>query len=112
MAKKTIITKIIKGGKYMTLVSVTKPEIRHKEHFDQELIRSALIAELDATSLYQSHIDNLNSQDAKKVMEHIMLEEKEHISELQCLLMKLDKDQEEKMTEVNVTTCIAGGYQT
>ncbi len=91
----------------MTLVSLTKPEIKHKDHFDQDLIRSALIAELDATSLYQSFIDNLNSEDAKKVIEHIMLEEKEHISELQCLLMKLDKEQMDKMEEVNAATCIA-----
>ena len=94
----------------MTLVSLTKPEIRNKEHFDQDLIRSALIAELDATSLYQSFMENLNSPDAKKVVEHIMLEEKEHIAEFQCLLMKLDKEQMDKMGEVNASTCIAGGY--
>ena len=96
----------------MTLVSLTKPEIKWKINYDQDLIRSALIAELDATSLYQSHLENLNDEVAKKVVQHIMDEEKEHIAELQCLLMKLDKTQEEKMTEVNPTTCIAGGFQT
>lgn len=91
----------------MTLVSLTKPETKHKEHFDQDLIRSALIAELDAINLYQSHLDNLNSIEAKKVVEHIMNEEKEHSAELWCLLMKLDRTQEEKMTEVDAQTCIA-----
>ena len=96
----------------MTLVSITKPEIKWKINYDQDLVRSALIAELDATSLYQSHLENLNDENAKKVIQHIMDEEKEHIAELQCLLMKLDKTQEEKMTEVNPSTCIAGGFQT
>ncbi len=94
-------------GKHMTLVGITKPEFRVKLHYDQDLVRSALIAELDATSLYQSHLEHLNDEGAKRLFEHIMNEEKEHIAELQCLLMKLDKTQEEKMTEVNASTCIA-----
>lgn len=95
----------------MTLVELTKPEFRVKLHYDQDLVRSALIAELDAISLYQSHLEHLNDEGAKKVVEHIMNEEKEHLAELQCLLMKLDKIQEEKMTEVNASTCIAGESQ-
>ena len=94
----------------MTLVSLTKPEIKQKDHVDQDLIRSALIAELDATNLYQSHLDNLYDEVAKKVYKHIIDEEREHIAELYCLLMRLDKTQEEKMTEVNASTCIAGGF--
>jgi rubrerythrin len=49
----------------------------------------------------------LDSEDAQKVIKHIIDEEKEHISELYCLLMKLDKDQMNKMGEVDPTTCIA-----
>lgn len=98
----------------MTLVGITKEKIGSigPQESDQDLIRSAIIAELDATSLYQSHIYNLHSSEAKKVVEHIIDEEKEHIAELYCLLMKLDKKQEEKMTEVNASTCIAGGFIT
>ncbi len=96
----------------MTLVSITKPEIKWKINYDIDLIRSALIAELDATSLYQSHLENLNDEVAKKVIQHIMDEEKEHIAELQCLLMKLDDTQAEKMTEVDTQTCIAGLSET
>lgn len=95
----------------MTLVGLTKPEVKWKPHPDQEMVRSALIAELDAINLYQSHLENLFDETAKKVVEHIMDEEKEHAAELQCLLMKLDKMQEEKMGEVNASTCIAGGFQ-
>jgi len=95
----------------MTLVGLTKPEFTTQLTYDQDLVRSALIAELDAISLYQSHLDHMHNEDAKKVIRHIMDEEKEHEAELSCLLMKLDKTQEEKMTEVNASTCIAGDFQ-
>lgn len=93
----------------MTLASVKRPETTNKLHNDLEIVRTAIIAELDATSLYEAQIDNLNSEDAKKVIHHIINEEREHISELYCLLMKLDKEQMNKMSEVDATTCIAGG---
>lgn len=96
----------------MTLVSLTKPELTWNLDYDLDLIRSELIAELDAVNLYASHLEHLNNEIAKKVVKHIIDEEKEHIAELQCLIMKLDKMQEEKMTEVNASTCIAGGFQT
>lgn len=91
----------------MSLASVERPKVTNKLHNDLEIIRTAMIAELDATSLYEAQIDNLNSDIAKKVIQHIMLEEKEHISELSCLLMKLDEEQEDKMSEVDTSTCIA-----
>lgn len=91
----------------MTLVTVERPKISDKLHIDLQIIRTAMIAELDATSLYEAQIENLFSKEAKEVIHHIMLEEKEHIAELQCLLMKLDKEQEEKFTEVVPETCIA-----
>lgn len=91
----------------MTLVELTKPGVQIKKYYDFDLIRSALIAELDAISLYESHMEFLNDNSAKEVIHHILEEEKEHASELWCLLMKLDKVQEEKMTEVDATTCIA-----
>lgn len=91
----------------MTLVTVERPKISDKLHTDLQIIRTDLIAELDATSLYEAQIENLFNIEAKEVIQHILLEEKEHISELICILMKLDKEQEEKFTEVNPDTCIA-----
>jgi len=49
----------------------------------------------------------LNSEDAKIVIKHIIDEEKEHTSELYCILMKLDETQRDKMTEVDPDICIA-----
>jgi rubrerythrin len=95
----------------MSFATVERPKTTHKLHYDQEIVRTAIIAELDATSLYQAQLDNLNSEEAKKVIEHIIDEEREHIAELYCLLMRLDKAQMDKMEEVNASTCIAGGFQ-
>lgn len=94
----------------MTLVELTKPKVEIKKYYDFDLIRSALMAELDAISLYESHMEFLNDVTAKNVVHHILEEEKEHAAELWCLLMKLDKVQEDKMSEVNAKTCIAGGF--
>ncbi len=91
----------------MTLVTVERPKTIDKLRNDLQIVRTAIIAELDATSLYEAQIDNLNNPDAKKVLMHILLEEKEHISELNCLLMKLDEVQRDKMTEVDPDICIA-----
>jgi rubrerythrin len=90
----------------MTLVSIDRPDTKDRLHKDLEIIRMAISAELDATSLYEADEDDLNSELAKQVIRHIMLEEKGHIAELNCLLMKLDKDQEDKMSDVNPETCV------
>lgn len=91
----------------MTLATVERPKTTDILHNDLQIIRTAIIAELDTTSLYEAQLDNLKNQEARNVIEHIKLEEKEHIAELQCLLMKLDKEQEDKMSEVVASTCIA-----
>lgn len=90
----------------MTLASVERPKTVNKDTIDKEIVRTALIAEMDATSLYEAQIENLSSIEAKAVIRHIVLEEKEHISELMCLLMKLDKEQETEFSEVPLETCI------
>lgn len=90
------------------LVKTTKGKIESitPEHLDQDIVRLALIAELDAVSLYISQIDNLNSLKAKEVIVHILEEEKEHIAELYCLLESMDKEQALKSNKISSDTCI------
>jgi rubrerythrin len=56
-------------------------------------IRQDVIAELDAVALYEAHIDATDDENAKRVITHIMNEEKEHIAEFMTLLEYLDPDQ-------------------
>ncbi len=56
-------------------------------------IRQDIIAELDAVALYEAHIDATDDENAKRIIGHIMNEEKEHIAEFTVLLEYLDPDQ-------------------
>ncbi len=59
-------------------------------------LRQDLIGELEAINQYQEHIDEIDDEEAKKVLEHIMVDEKEHVAELTKLIAKLDNIQQEK----------------
>jgi uncharacterized protein len=67
-------------------------EMEDKE-LDLEMLREDLIGELEAINQYQAHIDSLDSDEARKVLEHIRDDEKEHVAELVKLIQKLDSIQ-------------------
>lgn len=60
-------------------------------------IRLDISAELDATNLYQAHIDATDDERAKAVLAHIRDEEKEHVAEFMQLLALLDPYQAEEL---------------
>lgn len=69
---------------------------------DSELaqaIRLDIEAELDAVNLYQSHHDNTDNEEAKKIIAYIRDEEKEHAGMFLALLYKLDAKQAEEIAE-------------
>jgi len=61
-----------------------------------KLLREDLVGELVAINQYQEHIDDINDDEVKKVMSHIMDDEKEHVAELIKIIRKLDPTEEEK----------------
>ncbi len=67
-----------------------------KEDIDKEICRLGMIAELDATSLYEQLAAMAQSEDIKKVLMDIAKEEKTHTGEFETLLLKLDKEQEKE----------------
>ncbi len=63
---------------------------------DQELARAIRLdaeAELDAINLYTSHMEATDSDEAKKVLEHVIKEEKDHLALFNDLIFKLDPSQ-------------------
>lgn len=62
-------------------------------------IRLDIQAELDATNLYQAHIDATDDERAKAVLAHIRDEEKEHAAEFLQLLTDLDPAQSDYLRE-------------
>jgi uncharacterized protein len=63
---------------------------------DLEMLREDLIGELQAINQYQEHIDALENEEARHVLEHIRDDEKEHFAELTKLIQQLDSTQAEK----------------
>lgn len=56
-------------------------------------LREAAIGELVAINGYQNHIANCNLLDVKKILEHIVEDEKKHFGMLLHLIRKCDPDQ-------------------
>ena len=69
------------------------------EDIDKEILRAALIAELDAINLYEEMAALAKNQNIKTVLLDVAKEEKEHIGEFQTLLLMFDKEQVEELKE-------------
>jgi len=68
-----------------------------KEMLDMEILRVAIIAELDAINLYEELSAQTKDEGIKKVLLDIAREEKTHAGEFQTLLLRLDKEQVEEL---------------
>ncbi len=68
-----------------------------KEDIDKEILRTAIIAELDAVSLYEQMAALTKKEDLRKILLDIAREEKTHVGEFQALLLKEDPEQAEEM---------------
>ena len=68
-----------------------------KKHLDREILRVAVIAELDAISLYEQLAAATNNEGIKKILLDVAKEEKTHVGEFQTLLLKEDKEQVQEL---------------
>ena len=79
----------------MVLSEDEMSELEDRE-MDLEMLRDDLVGELQAINQYQEHIDSLENDEARHVLEHIRDDEKEHFAELAKLIQQLDPTQVEK----------------
>ena len=70
-----------------------------QEDIDKEILRAALIAELDAINLYEEMAALAENKHIKTVLLDVAKEEKEHVGEFQTLLLMFDKEQVEELKE-------------
>jgi rubrerythrin len=63
-----------------------------KKDIDKEILRAAVIAELDAINLYEQMAGLAESANLKKLLLEIAKEEKTHVGEFQTLLLREDKE--------------------
>jgi rubrerythrin len=61
-----------------------------KDDLDKQILRAALIAELDAITLYEQLASMTDNEKLKTVLLDVAKEEKTHVGEFQALLKRLD----------------------
>ena len=70
-----------------------------KEDLNKEILRAAIIAELDAVNLYEQMAALTDDKHIKTILLDIAKEEKTHVGEFQTLLLINDKQQEKELAE-------------
>ena len=60
---------------------------------DKEILRAAIIGELDAINLYEQMAGLAQNEDVKRVLLDIAKEEKTHVGEFQAVLLRIDPEQ-------------------
>ena len=63
------------------------------KNLDQEILRAAMIAELDAVSFYEQMAALATDEDIRDVLLDIAKEEKVHMAEFQAMLFRFDEEQ-------------------
>jgi len=69
------------------------------KEIDREILRAAIIAELDAVNLYEQMAGLTQNEDIKGVLLDVAKEEKTHVGEFQALLLKFDPQQGKELEE-------------
>lgn len=64
---------------------------------DKEILRAAIVAELDAVNLYEQMANLTKDTNIKAVLMDVAKEEKTHIGEFQALLLKFDPQHKEEL---------------
>ena len=70
-----------------------------KDDLDKEILRAAIIAELDAINLYEQMADMTRNANIRKVLLDIAREEKTHVGEFHTLLLVEDREQVQELGE-------------
>jgi rubrerythrin len=68
-----------------------------KNEVDNEILRAAIIAELDAINLYEQMAAMASDKNLKEILLDVAKEEKTHVGEFQALLLNRDKEQAEEL---------------
>jgi len=69
----------------------------NKADLDKEILRAAIIAELDAVNLYEQLAHMTENAHLKAVLLDVAKEEKTHAGEFQEMLLRLDPEQKDEL---------------
>ena len=82
-----------------SVLSGSSIDVSLDEVTDQELLRLAITAELDATTLYEKMAEKTTNEKIKKVLLDVAKEEKTHVGEFESLLKEFDQEQAKESEE-------------
>jgi len=68
-----------------------------EKSIDTEILRAAIIAELDAINLYEQMAALTKDKNLKAILMDVAKEEKTHVGEFQAMLLNRDKQQVDEM---------------
>jgi rubrerythrin len=68
-----------------------------KKFLDREILRLAIIAELDAVTLYEQLAAATDDEAIREVLLDVAREEKTHFGEFQTMLLRIDEEQIEEL---------------
>ena len=74
-----------------------KLEKVEQKFLDREILRLAIIAELDAVTLYEQLAATTTDKAIREVLLDVAREEKTHVGEFQTLLLRIDEEQVEEL---------------
>ena len=69
------------------------------DQLDREILRAAIIAELDAINLYEQMAAMTEDHKIRHILLDVAKEEKTHVGEFQTLLLLVDPEQNEELEE-------------
>ncbi|MCS7149823.1 MAG: rubrerythrin [Caldimicrobium sp.] len=70
-----------------------------EEDLDRQILRIAIIAELDAINLYEQLASLTEDEALRAILLDVAREEKTHVGEFMALLLKKDEEQVEELEE-------------
>ncbi|MEX0569324.1 MAG: ferritin family protein [Candidatus Njordarchaeota archaeon] len=70
-----------------------------EKDMDKQILRVAIIAELDAINLYEQMAAMTKNEDLKRVLLDVAKEEKTHVGEFLELLLRIDPEQKKELEE-------------
>ncbi|MDW7731361.1 MAG: ferritin family protein [Methanolobus sp.] len=77
-------------------------KIVDKKDLDKEIMRTAMMAELDAINLYEAMASLTESEDLATILLDVAREEKVHVAMFQTVLMEVDKEYLKVMSEYSL----------
>jgi hypothetical protein len=80
----------------MSQIPIILSKVRQAD-IDKEILRAAIIAELDAVNLYEQLANMTDNAHIKSVLLDIAKEEKTHVGEFQEMLLRIDTQQKEEL---------------